>query len=364
MSKRPPWREPERMCWYNILARCLRPSHPKFPSYGGRGIRVCERWRQSFQAFLGDVGRRPSVGYSIERIDNDGHYEPGNVRWATRKEQQRNRRSNRYITIGGETRPAIEWAEMARVKYKTFRVRLELGWSGEDLLRPPLMKGKQLGNRQSDWTLADAKIVTPDDVQRILSRAKEAGAFSPMMARDYDFMAIAVNSGLRLSEVAHIEKDDVLPTRLMMTRRKKRHLNPAPIEVMPVVHEILRRRAAAVESGYIFPGNAQVCIIHRSKTDKDTKVRTQWDEQVCVGGHCSLRSIQRRWRLLIEELGIYKYGRGIHSLRHTAITEVYRTTKDILKAQKFAGHSSPDITVRYSHILDMQDTLNKMVPLT
>jgi integrase len=220
-----------------------------------------------------------------------------------------------------------------------------------------------MGHMSSDWTLADAKIVTPEEVKVLLDRAKQAGALDPMMQRDYEWMTIAVNTGLRLSEVAHIEKGDVLPTRLMMTRRKKRNLHPAPIEVMPCVMEILRRRADAVEEGYIFPGKAQPCIIHRSKTNKDTKVRTQWDEYACVGGHASLRSIQRRWRLLVTELGIYKYGRGIHSLRHTAITEVYRTTKDILKAQKFAGHSSPDITVRYSHILDMQDTLNKMVPL-
>lgn len=220
-----------------------------------------------------------------------------------------------------------------------------------------------MGNRQSDWTLADAKIITPEEVKQILDRAKEAGDMDPMFQRDYEWMAVAVNTGLRLSEVAHIEKGDVLPTRLMMTRRKKRHLHPAPIEVMPVVMDILRRRAAAVEEGYIFPGRCQPCIIHRSKTDKNTKVRTQWTEYACVGGHASLRSIQRRWRLLVTELGIYKYGRGIHSLRHTAITEVYRATKDILKAQLFAGHSSPDITVRYSHILDFQDTLNAMKPL-
>ena len=220
-----------------------------------------------------------------------------------------------------------------------------------------------MGNRQSDWTLSDAKIVTPEEVQTILNRAKQAGELDPMFKRDYEWMAIAVNTGLRLSEVAHIEKSDVLATRLMMIRRKKRHLHPAPIEVMPAVMDILRARAAAVEEGYIFPGRCQPCIIHRSKTDKDTKVRTQWTEYACVGGHASLRSIQRRWRLLVTELGLYKYGRGIHSLRHSAITEVYRVTRDILKAQKFAGHSSPHITVGYTHILDMESTLNAMKPL-
>ena len=221
-----------------------------------------------------------------------------------------------------------------------------------------------MGNKPDEWiALGDAKIITPEEVGQILQRAKEAGDMDPMFHRDYEFMAIAVNTGLRLSEVAHIEKGDVLPSRIMMTRRKKRHLQAAPIEVMPAVMEILRRRASGVEDGYIFPGRAQPCIIHRSKTHRDTKVRTQWTEQVCIGGHCSLRSIQRRWRLLITELGLYKYGRGIHSLRHTAITEIYRLTKDLRKAQVFAGHSSSKITEVYAHVLDLQESLNVMKPL-
>lgn len=215
-----------------------------------------------------------------------------------------------------------------------------------------------MGNSPVDWTLLDAKLITPEDVQRILARAKEAAAFSPMMARDYDFMAVAVNTGLRLSEVAHLEKEDVLPSRLMVTRRKKRSLHPAPIEIMPTVHAILKARAEAVESGYLFPGRAKPCIIHRT-----SKTKGPSEEQVCVGGHCSLRSIQRRWRLLITELGLYKYGRGIHSLRHTAITAMYKLTKDLRKAQVFAGHSSSTITERYAHCVDLAETLEKMTPL-
>ena len=216
-----------------------------------------------------------------------------------------------------------------------------------------------MGSRPADWTtLHDAKIVTPEEVGQILQRAKEAGELDPMMARDYDWLAIAVNTGLRLSEVAHIEKGDVLPSRLMMTRRKKRHLYPAPIEVMPAVMEILRRRADAVEDGYIFPGRCAPCLIHRKSKKNGPSV-----EQVCIGGHASLRSIQRRWRLLITELGIYKYGRGIHSLRHTAITAMYKLTKDLRKAQVFAGHSSSKITEVYAHVTDLAETLGIMKPL-
>jgi integrase len=207
----------------------------------------------------------------------------------------------------------------------------------------------------SDWTLSDSKIITPADVGRILARCKELGEFDPYWLLLYDWYMIGVNSGLRVSEVAHIEKTDVLPQRLMVIRRKKRHLHPTPIDVMPDVHAILKRRADAVEEGFIFPGRQAPCIIQRQNKDKGPSA-----EQVCVGGHASLRNVQRRWRLLVTDLGLYQYGRGVHSLRHTAITSVYNTTRDILKAQIFAGHSSPTITMSYAHVLDMKETLEKM----
>lgn len=78
--------------WRAMIQRCTDASRPGFKDYGGRGIRVCERWLNSYEAFLADVGRRPSAKHSIDRRDNDGNYEPGNVRWATRLEQNRNRR--------------------------------------------------------------------------------------------------------------------------------------------------------------------------------------------------------------------------------------------------------------------------------
>lgn len=212
----------------------------------------------------------------------------------------------------------------------------------------------------SDWNLSDAKLITPEQVKTILDAAKKHAEEDPSWKRDYEWFAIAVNTGLRLSEVAHIEKDDVLEARLMMTRRKKRKLKPSPIEVMPAIHAMIHARASKVESGYIFPGNAKPCVIYRQKTDKDTKIHSTWEEQVCVGGHSSLRTIQRRWRILLTELGLYQHGRGIHSLRHSAITSVYAATHDLLKAQTFAGHSSPVMTTRYAKILDMRETLAKM----
>lgn len=84
-------RYPEYEIWQAMIGRCSRPASSGYRNYGGRGIAVCERWRDSFEAFLADVGRRPSPLHSIDRIDNDGNYEPGNVRWATREQQVRNR---------------------------------------------------------------------------------------------------------------------------------------------------------------------------------------------------------------------------------------------------------------------------------
>lgn len=82
----------EYACWLAIKQRCLNPSNPAHKDYGARGIRICDEWRADFDRFLKDVGCRPSLEHSIDRIDNDGHYEPTNVRWATKSEQQLNRR--------------------------------------------------------------------------------------------------------------------------------------------------------------------------------------------------------------------------------------------------------------------------------
>jgi integrase len=218
-----------------------------------------------------------------------------------------------------------------------------------------------MGDNRLEWTLGDAKLLEDGVPQKILARLKQAAEFCPMAARDYDFCFAAFNSGFRISELIHIEKGDVQGKRLMMARRKKRKLQPKPVEVSSAVMDLLRKRAAAVEDGYIFPGRAKPCIVHRSRTDKNTKARTQWDEQVCVGGHASIRSIQRRWRLLLEELGIYMYGRGVHSMRHTAATEMYRNTGgNLRKTQIFLGHESSKTTEVYAHVVDMQDTLDKL----
>lgn len=132
---------PEYRAWIGMISRCNDPSVPCYSKYGGRGICVCQRW-MSFQHFLSDMGTRPSPQHSIDRIDNDGNYEPGNCRWATKKQQSRNIRSNRLLTLNGQTKCVSEWAEFIGIKRTTLDERLRHGWSIEDALTLPIMHCK------------------------------------------------------------------------------------------------------------------------------------------------------------------------------------------------------------------------------
>lgn len=131
------WQTPEYRAWRGIIRRCTLPTNPAYSKYGGRGIQVCDRWRLSFHAFVEDVGMRPSPELSLDRIDNDGHYEPGNVRWATRKTQQRNKRNNRVLKLNGESRSVSEWAEIYGTYPQRITQRLAQGWSPEKAITTP-----------------------------------------------------------------------------------------------------------------------------------------------------------------------------------------------------------------------------------
>lgn len=129
---------PEYRVWIHMLRRCHDPDAAKFPDYGGRGIAVCAAWRRSYAAFLADVGSRPSPQHQIEREDNDGHYEPGNVRWATRKEQARNKRCTVYLEYAGQRASLPEWAERSKLDLELLRGRLKAGWTTERALTTPV----------------------------------------------------------------------------------------------------------------------------------------------------------------------------------------------------------------------------------
>ena len=137
-------RSSEYKVWQAMHQRCENPKHVAYKDYGGRGIKVCEAWSGSagFLAFYENVGPRPSDAHTIGRIDNDGDYAPGNVRWETRLEQAGNRRTSRAVTIGGETLHLSEWARRIGVDPPVLAYRIERGWSDEQLLEPPKL-GKQ-----------------------------------------------------------------------------------------------------------------------------------------------------------------------------------------------------------------------------
>jgi len=101
------------------------------PDWAGRGIVVCQEWQGlgGYECFLAHAGRRPSSEHSIDRIDNNGNYEPGNVRWATRRQQAQNKRNNVMIWIDGERRCLAEWARIGGTKAYTIRDRMRRGWS-------------------------------------------------------------------------------------------------------------------------------------------------------------------------------------------------------------------------------------------
>lgn len=124
--------------WDSMHQRCKNPNRRDFENYGGRGIKVCERWA-TFAAFAADMGDRPA-GHSIDRIDPNGDYEPGNCRWASRTQQGRNTTSNRRIEWQGQSLCLSEWAEQLKVNKNTLLARLARGWSVERALTAPIQK--------------------------------------------------------------------------------------------------------------------------------------------------------------------------------------------------------------------------------
>ena len=136
---------PEYASWHGMVQRTSNEAHKNFDRYGGRGIKVCERW-QTFETFLADMGSRPSARHSIDRKDNARGYscgkcddciargEPANCRWATRREQVNNRSVTVRLTIGNETLPIADWARDLGVDYAAFQMRIANAWTAEDAI--------------------------------------------------------------------------------------------------------------------------------------------------------------------------------------------------------------------------------------
>lgn len=129
----------EYRSWQGMKRRTTDPKNSSYNRYGARGITVCDRWLNSFDNFLEDMGERPD-GYEIDRIDNNGNYSPENCRWVTPKENRRNRRSSKFIEFNGEIKNLSAWAEEYGIKYITVYQRLTHGWSIKKSLQTPVQK--------------------------------------------------------------------------------------------------------------------------------------------------------------------------------------------------------------------------------
>lgn len=128
-------------CWHDMKQRCSNPSRTNHKHYKNKGIIVCEEWRNDFQAFHDwAMANGYADNLTLDRIDNNGNYEPSNCRWATPKEQENNRSNNVYLTINGETKPLAQWATENGLKYCTVEKRYLRGKRGADLIKPVTAK--------------------------------------------------------------------------------------------------------------------------------------------------------------------------------------------------------------------------------
>jgi hypothetical protein len=143
----------EYTSWALMKARCYSKTCPSYSDYGGRGIKVCERWLK-FENFLEDIGNKPSSEYSIDRIDVNGDYTPENCRWATVKEQSLNKRSSRLLTIDGVTKNLYTWCREYGISPATFYSRLKRGYSDEILALTTPIKGKSFSYNKCKETIS------------------------------------------------------------------------------------------------------------------------------------------------------------------------------------------------------------------
>lgn len=150
-------RTSEYRIWTGMKQRCENEKQTGFKDYGGRGIRVCEEWsgEGGFELFFAHIGRRPTTRHTVDRIDNSRGYEPGNVRWATRKEQLRNTRRNVFITLDGETLTAAEWIERKGLRRDVVYSRLKKGWDPTEAITRPV--GKRGANVEHAWARPEEK---------------------------------------------------------------------------------------------------------------------------------------------------------------------------------------------------------------
>lgn len=127
--------------WFNMRQRCNAPTRNAYARYGGRGIKVCERWDKSFEAFYEDTKEGYNDSLTLDRINNNKGYEPGNVRWVTKLQQMQNTSRSIFLEFQGEKMTIADWARRLNVKLQTLRSRYKKNWLTKDILTIPVKKG-------------------------------------------------------------------------------------------------------------------------------------------------------------------------------------------------------------------------------
>lgn len=153
-------RHPLHGTWRSMIRRCHKPGFVDYPNYGARGISVCPRWRESFHAFVEDMGPRPTARHTIDRRDNDAGYSPENCRWATALVQCNNKRANRIVTFDGKRTTVAQLARAYGVEETLLRHRLEWGWSIEKAVLEPVLPPGERWKRFVSAKLSPAQIIT------------------------------------------------------------------------------------------------------------------------------------------------------------------------------------------------------------
>jgi len=140
----------EYRIWSGMKYRCINLKNPSYPKYGGRGIKVCDRWLKSFEDFIKDMGMRPSLQHSLDRINNNGNYEPSNCRWATLQEQANNKRDTLFYTNKeGVKKCLADWCKESVVSYSVVKTRIiDCGWIIDDAISIPVMTKKEIWARR------------------------------------------------------------------------------------------------------------------------------------------------------------------------------------------------------------------------
>jgi hypothetical protein len=169
----------EYSAWSRLPGRCYNPKHKAYKNYGGRGITICDRWRYSYENFLADMGRAPSPKHSIDRIDNDGNYEPSNCRWATAKVQGNNQRKTKKVDFNGEKRTILELSLTSKIPRRKIYERVHYrGWSIEDAMSHPIgtiIKPKGVKGEKNGMSILNPKKVLEIRALKGIKSAHELG---------------------------------------------------------------------------------------------------------------------------------------------------------------------------------------------